>query len=107
MSALDGVNYGKSYSSNPSDRSGNVGDYGGSVKVLLDYKTGMVAADTVNIGKLPNRARVLSVNLIGCGAGAAVNVAAMDLMSAETIVILTVGTTPGATAYVWIEYAVC
>lgn len=108
MSALDGVNYKKSYTDVPNDRSYNVGDYGGAMKVLIDSSVGgvAIAADTINIGKLPKGAKVLSVNSIGLGAGGSVNVAPMDLMSAETIVIATVGTGPDASIYVWVEYIV-
>ena len=106
MSALDGVNYAKSYSSTPSDRSNNIGDYGGAVKVLIDSKVGGIAVDTdtINIGKLPKGAKVLTVQSIGLGAGGSVNVAPMDVMSAETIVIATVGAGPSASIYAWVTY---
>ena len=55
MSALSGVNYTLAYVNVPAERP-NTGDYGGSVKVIIDSVAGAIAADTVNIGKLPNRA---------------------------------------------------
>ena len=104
--ALEGVNYANSYTAVPTVRTSNVGDFGGSVKVLIDSKPGAVAVatDTIKIGKLPKGAKVLSVSSIGLGAGGSVNVAAMDLMTDETIVIATVGTGPSATVYAWVTY---
>lgn len=106
MSALNGANYAKAYVNVPSDRP-NVGEYGGSLKILLDSSAVGIAADTINIGKLPINAKVLSVSSIGLGgAGAAVNVAPMDLMAAEFTVIATIGAAPSLPISVWVEYVV-
>ena len=105
MSALYGANYTKAYVNNPSERP-NVGEYGGSVKLLLDSSATGVATDTINIGKLPKNAKVLSVNSSGLGGGGSVNVAPLDLMTDETIVIATVGTVPTLPITVWVTYVV-
>ena len=106
MPALYGANYTKAYINVPAERP-NVGEYGGAVKVLLDSSAAGVAADTINIGKLPINAKVLSVSSSGLGGGGSVNVAPLDLMSAETIVIATVGAAPTLPITVWIQYVVC
>lgn len=105
MSALNGKNYQKAYVNNPSERP-NVGDYGGSVKIILDSSDAGIAADTIKIGKLPKGAKVLKINSIGLGSGGSFNVAPMDLMSAETDVIVTVGTSPSLPISAWVEYVV-
>lgn len=105
MAALNGKNYQKAYVNSPSERP-NVGEYGGSVKILLDSSDAGIAADTIKIGKLPKGAKVLSVNSVGLGTGGSFNVAPMDLTSAETEVIVTVGTTPSLPISAWVEYVV-
>lgn len=106
MSALYGANYTKAYVNVPSERP-NVGDYGGSIKLLLDSSATGVAADTINIGKLPINAKVLSVSSSGLGGGGSVNVAPLALVTVETIVIATVGTAPTLPITVWVQYVVC
>lgn len=106
MSALSGANYTKAYVNVPSERP-NVGEYGGSVKLLMDSSAAGIAADTINIGKLPINAKVLSVSSSGLGGGGSVNVAPLDLMSAETTVIATIGTAPTLPITVWVTYSVC
>jgi hypothetical protein len=106
MAELSGKNYTKAFVNVPSERP-NVGEYGGAVKVLLDTIDAGAAADTVNIGKLPKGAKVLSVNSVGLGgAGASVNVAVMEAVASEKIVIATIGAAPSFPLSVWIEYSV-
>ena len=105
MAALSGANYTKAYVNVPAERP-NVGEYGGSVKVLLDSSAAGVEADTINIGKLPINAKILSISSSGLGGGGSVNVAPLDLMSAETIVIATIGAGPTLPINVWVQYVV-
>lgn len=106
MAALNGVNYTKNYVSVPAEQA-NAGEVGGVKRVLFDSYVGTpVAADTLNIGKLPKGARVLELKSVGIGSGASFNVAAGDLISSETIVIVTIGTAPSANPIAWVEYVV-
>lgn len=108
MAVLNGRNFKKAYVNVPSERA-DAGFYGGTPAVLMDDSVGTtpVATDTINIGKLPKGAKVLSVNSVGLGgAGAAVNVAPMDLTTGEFNVIATVGASPTLPISVWILYVV-
>lgn len=105
MAALNGANYTKAFVNNPAEQA-NQGEYGGSVKVLMDSSAAGVEADTINIGKLPKGAKVLSVSSSGLGGGGTVNVAPLDSMAAETTVIATIGAGPTLPITVWINYVV-
>lgn len=103
MAALNGRNFKKAYIDVPAERA-DVGFFGGSVQVLIDDSAAGVATDTINIGKLPKGAKVLSVTTVGLGTGGTVNVAPMALMTAETTVIATIGTTPTLPISVFVMY---
>lgn len=101
-----GSNYTKAFVNVPAERA-NAGEYGGKVKVLFDQLvSGAVAADVLYIGKLPKGARILELKSIGAGSGAAFNVAAADIMSAETAITLTIGTSPSDPVSAWVYYIV-
>lgn len=108
MAALDGRNYKKAYVNVPSERA-DIGSVGGSVVCLWDDSVGEtpVATDTLNIGKLPKGAKIISVVSVGLGgAGAAVNVTPAELTTDEKIVIATVGAAPTLPITVMVTYTV-
>lgn len=105
MAALEGANYTNNYSTNPPVR-GKAGEIGGVKRVMFDQSAAGVAADTIKLGKLPKGARILNVSSVGAGSGASFNVAAGDLIAAETILTLTVGTSPSLPISGWAEYVI-
>ena len=105
MAALYGDNYTANYISVPQSQA-KAGEVGGIKRVLLDQKAGASAADTIALGKLPKGARVLELKSIGAGSGASFNVTAGAILSAETDLVITVGTGPSATVIAWAEYVI-
>jgi hypothetical protein len=115
MAAINGNNYAKNISV-PKEQS-NAGEVGGVVKCLFDQYTGTpTAADVLSIGKLPKGARILSVTGIGIGsspswakvdaAGSSSTLAAGDVIASESLVKITIGTTPSANAGGFVQYVV-
>lgn len=106
MATVQGRNYKKAYVDLPSGRY-DTGFMGGKPVILIDDFTAPVAADVIQIGKLPKGAKIISVNHVGMGTSPVFNVAPMDLLTDETIITVTVGATPSAgVASAWVEYVV-
>ena len=105
MAAVNGVNFQKEFVNLPSEQAEH-GAYGGRVRVILDYVLagGAVAADVISLGKLPKNARVIRCSNIGGGTGATYSVAPGIKYDVETLLTLTVGTSPATDVYGIIEY---
>lgn len=97
-----GENYTKEYINVPSERS-NVGEAGGKVKVCFDKLAAPVGGNDMYIGKIPNGARILSVDSLRCDTPT-FNVAAGDLLSSETAIVVTLGAAPTADCLAWVTY---
>lgn len=108
MADINGDNYAKGYVNVPAEL-GNVGEVGGVIKVLFDKKTITTAAenDVFYVGKLPANARILSVNHVGCGTAPTFSVAVGALLTAETVLTVTVGASPSNAALIaWVTYTI-
>lgn len=103
MATLFGKNYTKGYINVPSEMA-NVGEIHGVKRVVYDEADGAIAADTLTFGKIPAGAKLLEVKSIGAGAGASFDVVPGTSITAETNVVLTIGTAPSATVKAWVEY---
>ena len=115
MAAINGKNYAKNILV-PKEQS-NPGEVGGVAKILFDQYDGTpTAADVLSIGKLPKGARILSVTGVGIGgspswakvdsAGASTTLAAGDLLASESLVKITIGSSPSANAAGFVTYVV-
>lgn len=105
MAAINGNNYANSIA--VPRVQGLAGEINGVKRVLLDQYTGTpIAADVLSIGRIPKGARILELKNIGCGTSPTFNVAAGAILSAETIVTVTIGATPAANPIAWVEYVI-
>lgn len=115
MAAINGVNYANNIAV-PKVQS-KAGEAGGVMKVLFDAYVGTpTAADVLSIGKLPKGARVLAISSSGIGSspsyakvladGTSSALAAGDVLTGESLVKITIGTTPAANPFVFIQYVV-
>jgi len=104
MAIIYGKNYEGEYVAVPQVK-GAVGENGGRVRALYDSFAGAAAAgDSFYIGKIPAGARILRITASGMGTSPSFNVAVNDKLAAETVVIGTMGATPAASGYAFIEY---
>lgn len=116
MAAINGINYANNISV-PAVQS-KPGEAGGVVKCLFDQYDGTpTAADVMSVGKLPKGARVLSIISVGLGSspsyakvltssGSSSTLAAGDLLAGESLIKVTIGTSPSANAGVAVLYVV-
>jgi hypothetical protein len=103
MADIYGANYTKAFVNAVQERA-NAGEYGGSVKIVLDEVAAGAGLDVFYVGKLPKGARVLAISNVG-GNSPTCNVAIGDVMTDETIVTLTLGAAPTFPVIGWVEYA--
>jgi hypothetical protein len=104
MADRNGVNYAKEIAK-PSEQA-EPGSRNAPVRVLLDYTLGSVAVagDVISLGKIPKGARVIRCSNVGGGTSPSYSVAPMQKMTDEAVVTFTVGTTPAADVYAFVEY---
>ena len=127
MAVIKGKNFAKN-DSTPKEQS-SPGEVGGVARILFDQYDGTpTAADVLSIGVIPKGARILSVTGIGIGgspswakvtvraytnssgtviaAETSSTLAAGDVLAVESLIKITIGSSPSANAAGFVTYVV-